>query len=141
MSKKDSLFIKFIRNSFNNYLVMVMIICLIVVTIIIQPNFIGAQNLANIMSQMGALSLVALGMTFVVIGGFVDLSVAGIMSLVAVVTITLIQFLGQIPALIIGVGLGALMAAEKNLPWGRKLTAPLGVALIGLGGLLLITNL
>lgn len=38
-------------------------------------------------------------------------------------------------------GLGALMAAEKNLPWGRKLTAPLGVALIGLGGLLLITNL
>jgi len=38
-------------------------------------------------------------------------------------------------------GLGAVMAAEKNLSWGRKLSAPLGVALIGLGGLLLITNL
>jgi hypothetical protein len=33
------------------------------------------------------------------------------------------------------------MAAEKNLSWGRKLSAPLGVALLGLGGLLLITNL
>jgi predicted metal-binding membrane protein len=27
-------------------------------------------------------------------------------------------------------GLGIVMAAEKNLPWGRKLAAPLGVTLI-----------
>jgi predicted metal-binding membrane protein len=26
--------------------------------------------------------------------------------------------------------LGIVMAAEKNLPWGRKLSAPLGVVLI-----------
>ncbi len=26
--------------------------------------------------------------------------------------------------------LGIVMAAEKNLPWGRKLSAPVGVALI-----------
>lgn len=30
--------------------------------------------------------------------------------------------------------LGAIMAAEKNLPWGRRLSAPLGLALIA-GGL------
>ena len=29
--------------------------------------------------------------------------------------------------------LGAVMAAEKNLPWGRTLSAPLGVALLGWG--------
>ena len=27
-------------------------------------------------------------------------------------------------------GLAAIMAAEKNAPWGRRLTAPLGVALL-----------
>ncbi len=27
--------------------------------------------------------------------------------------------------------LGAVMAAEKNLAWGRRLSAPVGVALIG----------
>ena len=32
--------------------------------------------------------------------------------------------------------LGAFMAAEKNLPWGRKLSAPLGVALLGWGGVI-----
>jgi predicted metal-binding membrane protein len=29
--------------------------------------------------------------------------------------------------------LGAVMAAEKNLPWGRKLSAPVGVALLATG--------
>jgi predicted metal-binding membrane protein len=35
--------------------------------------------------------------------------------------------LGSLTAMI---GLGALTAVEKNLPWGRRLTRPLGVALI-----------
>jgi predicted metal-binding membrane protein len=34
--------------------------------------------------------------------------------------------------------LGAFMAAEKNLPWGRKLSAPLGLALLGWGGLIFL---
>jgi len=29
--------------------------------------------------------------------------------------------------------LGAVMAVEKNMPWGRRLSAPLGVALVGAG--------
>jgi predicted metal-binding membrane protein len=29
--------------------------------------------------------------------------------------------------------LGAVMAVEKNLPWGRRLSAPLGIALLALG--------
>jgi len=36
--------------------------------------------------------------------------------------------------------LGAFMAAEKNLPWGRKLSAPLGAVLLGWGGLILLSH-
>jgi predicted metal-binding membrane protein len=36
--------------------------------------------------------------------------------------------------------LGAVMAIEKNLPWGRQLSAPLGGLLIGLGVLLIISG-
>jgi predicted metal-binding membrane protein len=36
--------------------------------------------------------------------------------------------------------LGAVMAIEKNMPWGRKLSAPLGVALIGLGLLIILLH-
>ena len=37
--------------------------------------------------------------------------------------------------------LGAFMAAEKNLPRGRQLSAPLGVVLLGWGGLIFLTHL
>ena len=39
---------------------------------------------------------------------------------------------------VVGVGnvgwmlaLGAVMAVEKNMPWGKKISAPLGIALVG----------
>jgi predicted metal-binding membrane protein len=36
--------------------------------------------------------------------------------------------------------LGAVMAIEKNMPWGRKMSTPLGVALIGWGLLILLSH-
>jgi predicted metal-binding membrane protein len=36
--------------------------------------------------------------------------------------------------------LGALMAGEKNLPWGRRLSAPLGLALLGWGGVIFFNH-
>ena len=38
-------------------------------------------------------------------------------------------------------GLGAMMAIEKNLPWGRKLSVPLGVALLVCGALIAANHL
>jgi len=67
----------------------------------------SSMNLINIMRQFGPLIMVSLGVTFVIIGGFIDLSVAGTINLVAVVTISLIQPLGQLPALAVGLLLGA----------------------------------
>ena len=34
--------------------------------------------------------------------------------------------------------LGALLTAEKNLPWGRQLSAPLGAVLLGWRGLIFL---
>ena len=35
--------------------------------------------------------------------------------------------------------LGAFMAVEKNAPWGRRLSVPVGVALVVVGALLALT--
>jgi ribose transport system permease protein len=94
-----------IQTIFKEYLLLI-IALLVSVTAIVEPRFLAGGNLTNIMRQFGPLIMVALGMTFVIIGGFIDLSVAGIMSLVAVVTLSLINPFGQIPALIIGLGIG-----------------------------------
>jgi ribose transport system permease protein len=45
-------------------------------------------------------------MTFVIMAGFIDLSIGGIISLVAVVTVTLIDKVGQGPAILIGISVG-----------------------------------
>jgi ribose transport system permease protein len=91
-----------------DYLVLLMIAALVTITAIVEPKFMSGANLVNIMRQFGPLIMVSLGMTFVIIGGFIDLSVAGTINLVAVVTISLIQPYGQVPALLIGLAIGAV---------------------------------
>ena len=85
------------------------ILILVGVTAIIEPKFLSIANLGNIMNQFGPLSFVSLGMTVAIIGGFIDLSVVGIVSLSAVFTISMIDVIGQYGALVAGLGAGALM--------------------------------
>ena len=110
MTKRFSL-----KNFLLNYLVLVAIVLLVIITILVEPKFLSGENLTNIMRQFGPLSFVSLGMTFVIIGGFIDLSVAGLISLVAVVTVSLIDPLGQVPALILGIGLGAFLGFLNSM--------------------------
>jgi len=103
--KKASPVLKFMQQN----LVLLGIVVLIIVTAIINPKFMGAANLTNVLRQLGALPFVALGMTFVITGGFIDLSVVGIISLSAVATVAMINPLGQVGAIIFGIVLGGLM--------------------------------
>jgi ribose transport system permease protein len=98
-----------------DYLVLVMIAALVAITALVEPKFMHPANLVNIMRQFGPLIMVSLGMTFVIIGGFIDLSVAGTINLVAVVTISLIQPVGQVPALLIGLAIGAVCGALNSV--------------------------
>ena len=98
-----------------DYLVVVAIALLVIVTVVVEPKFLTGDNLTNIMRQFGPLSLVSLGMTLVIIGGFIDLSVAGIISLVAVVTVSLIDRFGQFNALLIGLMLGAALGCLNSI--------------------------
>lgn len=90
-------------------LVLVGIIILVVVTAIVEPKFLQARNLTNVMKQLSALPFVALGMTFVIICGFINLSVPGLISLVAVITALLINPLGQVGALLVGFVVGIVL--------------------------------
>lgn len=105
MVKSENKILSFLKQN----LVLCGIIVLIAVTAIVEPKFLGSANLTNVMRQLWPLPFIALGMTFVVIGGFIDLSVPGIISLVAVVTVTLIDPLGQVGAIICGILLGAAL--------------------------------
>lgn len=102
---KTNSFLEFFKQN----LVLCGIVVLIIITAILEPKFLGAANLNNVLRQLGPLPFAALGMTFVIIGGFIDLSIVGIISLVGVVTIGLIDPLGQVGALIVGIALGGFL--------------------------------
>jgi len=104
-----------IKRFLQNNAVFIAILVLVIITIIVEPKFLLPENLLNIMRQFGPLSFVALGMTLAIIGGFIDLSVPGIISLVAVLTISFIDRIGQVGALIAGVTAGCLMGILTSI--------------------------
>jgi ribose transport system permease protein len=78
---------------------------------VMEPKFLQSNNILNIMRQTSVLGVVSLGMTIVIIGGYIDLSISGLISLIAVVVITLQHTLGSwLP-----IGIGLLLGAAVGL--------------------------
>jgi ribose transport system permease protein len=119
-------------------LIIVGIAALAVVTAIVEPKFLTGGNLDNIIRQFGVLIFAALGMTFVIMAGFLDLSIGGIISLVAVVTVTMIDKVGQGPAIVIGISVGlgcgllnsALIITSGALTQAESLFITYGMSLV-----------
>jgi ribose/xylose/arabinose/galactoside ABC-type transport system permease subunit len=66
----------------------VLLVLLLVPIVIIIPEFVRPANLANVLQQMAPLGLVAIGQTYVILGGGIDLSVGSQISLVSLVAST-----------------------------------------------------
>ena len=111
---------------------------LVIVTSFVEPKFLTVANFDNIIRQFGTLIFAALGMTFVIMAGFIDLSIGGIISLVAVVTVTLIDKVGQGPAILIGISVGlicglinsALILTSGALTQAESLFITFGMSLV-----------
>ncbi len=82
------------------------------------PGFAVPGNLANVLTQSAALGLVAIGQTFVIVGGLIDLSVGQLLGLVVVLVCALTD--GQSAA----------------LPWVLLLLVALGMAVGALHGVM-----
>jgi ribose transport system permease protein len=75
------------------------------------PNFLKTSNLLNIANQIAVIAIVAIGMTMVIIGGGIDLSVGSLTALSAVVmALTIRDLAGGYQATAIGMGLSSLAA-------------------------------
>ncbi len=71
-----------------------LIFVFIIFAILASPAFISAYNLKTIITQTVIVGIGALGMTFVIISGGIDLSVGSIIALVTVVTAKLLTAIG-----------------------------------------------
>ncbi len=113
------------------------LVALFVVTAILNPNFLGADNLSNNLRHVALISLFALGEAIVIISGGIDLSVGSVICIAAVTTSYLTMFLG------FGIAVAASIALAVSLAIGSlqgALIAWLGVQpfVVTLGSMLLL---
>jgi ribose transport system permease protein len=95
------------------YTVMIILIVLMVLFSFSSPYFLTLRNLTNIITQNTYFIIVAVGLSFVMIGGGIDLSVGYQMSLVGVVTAMgmVVYHLPVGVVVLIGIILGTLLGA------------------------------
>src|SRR4051794_10276102 len=97
-------------------------------------NFLSPTVFTNILSDNAYLGVIAVGLTFVILAGGIDLSVGSVMALVTVLIASLIQdhHLHPIPAIGAGLALGAILGAAMGCLIHFFELAPFLVTLAGL---------
>lgn len=94
------------------------------------PSFHTMDNLETLARQGTVVSMSALGMTYIIIGGGIDLSVGSIMAFVTVIIAWALQRnTGPFPALLIGVTAGAACGLANGFLITRLKVAPFIVTL------------
>lgn len=92
---------------------------------ILTPNFLSVNNLLNVLRQVSINALIALGMTFVILTGGIDLSVGSILALSSAFTATLmVSGLDPLLSVFIGVLLGAIMGGLNGFVITKGNVAP-----------------
>jgi ribose transport system permease protein len=113
---------------------------------IVAPNFFTLRNITNVVRQFSMITIVAVGMTFVIITGGIDLSVGGIVAFAGVCTAWLLVkwHLPIVPSILVGLLLGlavgvlnALLIVQIQLP---PFIATLGMMQVSRGLVLVLTK-
>ncbi|MGI6152584.1 MAG: ABC transporter permease [Christensenellaceae bacterium] len=97
-----------------NYTIVPILIGLVLLLSIIADGFLNVDNLGNLLDQNAINGVLAVGMTFLIINGYYDLSVAMVMCLSANLSVGL-QSYGMPVALLCGIAVGVLIGAINGV--------------------------
>ncbi|MDA3835900.1 MAG: ABC transporter permease, partial [Spirochaetales bacterium] len=73
-AERENSFIRFAKKIWEDYSIVVVFFIIIIICGIAAPRFLRPNNLLNILRNTSIVGIIALGMTFVIIGGGIDLS-------------------------------------------------------------------
>ena len=109
----------------------VLLVVVLLASVIFGNRFASADNLLNILEASSFLGLVAVGMTFVIIGGGIDLSVGSVLALSAVLAAYGSQY-GSVASIALALGVCGLLGLFNGLVIGRARMPPFIVTLAAL---------
>lgn len=121
-----------VRAFLGNYAIYIILLILIVIAVAASPVFLRERNILNLSRQAAILGVVAIGQTFVILTGGIDLSVASVMSLMSVLAANMMD--GQdslVPGVVLFcLGIAALIGLVNGL-LVTKLRIPPFIATLG----------
>lgn len=131
-----------VKNIARKHSVLLILILSVVVLSIVSPNFFTIVNISNILRNSTIIGIISCGLTLVIIGGGLDLSVGSALSLIGVVSVILqpksIVYAIVIP-LLIAVIIGLFNGLIPSLVEINSIIVTLGSLSI-LGGLALVVS-
>jgi ribose transport system permease protein len=112
---------------------------------ILTPHFLTVSNLLNVAQQTAINAIIAVGLTFVIISGGIDLSVGSVVAFSGVVLASLLQRAVPFPVALLGglaAGLGCGLVNGLLITFGRlpPFIATLGMMSVARGAALLYTE-
>ena len=120
------------------------LIALCIVTALLTNRFLSPINLTNILVQSSILAVIALGMTFVIVGGGFDLSVGSTAALAACVAAMVMVEAGLFAGVMAGIAAGAAVGLANGLIVAKlgvnPFIATLGTMVLVRGVVFLITG-
>src|SRR5512135_3563072 len=100
------------RRTVNNLVLLAILILLVIFFYSMNPRFFTVRNFVNVVRQILPVVLMGCAMTFVINSGAIDLSIAGLMALSAVLFATFVTWgVGVWVALLMVILLGLLLGA------------------------------
>ena len=83
------------------------LLVLVIISALLSEHFLVPRNLTNVLRQVSYTGIIALGTTFVIIAGGIDLSVGSMVALVGVLTVSLINTIGGDGWTAVAIGMAA----------------------------------
>ncbi len=100
---------------FRRYGIRIIFCRLGVVISVVTPNFLTTQNIMNILRQSSIVGLIAIGTTYVIIGGGFDISVGPILALTAAVAIGVQEYVPWPVAVLAALAVGAVIGSVNGV--------------------------
>ncbi|HHY46420.1 MAG TPA: ATP-binding cassette domain-containing protein [Firmicutes bacterium] len=115
---------QFISTNFRLLALLGIILALIVLFTFIAPNFLSFKNAMNIVGQIATLAFVAIGMTFVILTGGIDLSVGSSLALAGVAAALAVPVGGSLLGFLAAIGTSCLVGLINGLMIGKARVSP-----------------
>jgi len=134
---------KLISRSLRSYFPLMLLAVLCLVFGIARPRFFTPDNFMIILTQMVMVGIAAMGLTFVIVGGSIDISIGSVVALSAVAAALTVPYLGVfaiIPACLTGALCGAITGTVFSVGKVPSFIATMGGMVAYRGVVLIVTK-